>query len=62
MNESENTIQEEIDDFIEKCGPLELDAERVHAQRFKDAEKKKRRRRRVDRSSGGNPNEAKHEV
>lgn len=62
MNESENTIQvqEEIDDFIEKCGPLELDAEAV--QRSKDADKKRRRQRRIDRGSGGIPNESKHEA
>ena len=51
MNESRKTIQEEIDDLIEKHGPLEIDEEAV--QRTKEAEKKKRLRHRVDRSSGG---------
>ena len=60
MSESENTIQEAIDDLIEKYGPLELDAEAV--QRSKDAEKKERRRRRIDGNSGGNSNETKHET
>ena len=51
MNASGKTMQEEIDDLIEKYGPLELDAEIV--RRYKEAEKKKRLRRRVDRYSGG---------